>query len=137
VSLNHGLTLERLLDEAAGENVVLVDDTGKARFTLISSNCYDAITDDEVAALQSNPEFMRELTRWESEPKTDRVKTQAQVREELEVLDRMPAILGSLSPSEADSVLKKIGVDPGKYGMSTAKELLDYWKRCVEDLNGD
>jgi hypothetical protein len=52
-----GLTLERLLKEAAGKDVIFLTQAGETRFALMAAD----EGDEEVAALRSNPEFIAYL----------------------------------------------------------------------------
>lgn len=139
LSLNHGLTLERLLEEAAHGKVILVDGAGRTRFAVIPAGGADSDTDSdgEVTAIRSNAGLMDDLDDWQREAAAGSLKSLEQVRAEYEALDHVPAILASLSRDDADEILKKIGVDPRSYGMGSGKELIDHWKRCVEDLTGE
>jgi hypothetical protein len=135
--LNHGLTLEALLSEASHETVALVDELGHNRFLVLRP---EAVLDDpagEVEALRSNPRFMEDLDRWQGQVGSGGVKSIDRVRTEYEALEHVAAILGSLSAEDAERIISRLGIDPGRHGVRSAKELLDHWGRCVEGITGD
>jgi hypothetical protein len=137
MALDEGLTLEGVLKEAAQGSVVLVASDGQARFAVLPTDGDETDLGEEIRALKSNPEFMAQLDTWSERARTGRHESLAQVRASYEALDKVPAILGNLTSQEADEILEKIGVRPADYGMQTSRDLIDHWKRCVEDLTDD
>jgi hypothetical protein len=73
-----GLTLEQLLREAVGNSVVFLTDKGKTRYALVPADDFD----QEISALQQNPEFMAYLTELEKDARNKPCKTIEAVRKE-------------------------------------------------------
>jgi len=73
-----GLTVERLLREAAQTDVVFVTTGGEVRYALVPAD----ESDREVLALRSNPEFISYLTDAVTRAKNGPRKTLAAIREQ-------------------------------------------------------
>ena len=77
------VTLENILEQAAGGEIVFLTRKGRARFALISAD----EGDQEVCALRSNAEFMAYLTEAEKRAHAGPQKS----IEEIRALYRLPA----------------------------------------------
>jgi hypothetical protein len=71
------LTVERLLEEASGGDVVFLTSGGETRFALVAAD----EGDQEICALKSNAEFMVYLADAEHRARTGPRKTLQQIRE--------------------------------------------------------
>lgn len=74
----NGLTLERLLQEATGEEVVFLTERGQVRFALVPADDGD----EEVRAMQSNADLMEYLARCAERARQGPRKSMRQIREQ-------------------------------------------------------
>lgn len=77
ISLREGLTLDRLLEEAASGDVVFLTVDGEVRFALVAVD----EGDQEICALRSNADFMAYLSACEERARTRSRKSLQQIRE--------------------------------------------------------
>ena len=74
-----GLTLERVLEEAAAGEVVFLTSGGEPAFALVKADESDA----EICALRSNAKFMAFLAECEARARTQPRKTLDEFRKEM------------------------------------------------------
>ena len=87
ISVDSGsLTVERLLEEASGGDVVFLTSGGETRFALVPAD----EGDQEICALKSNAEFMAYLTAAEHRARTRPRKTLQQIREQYDTQSTNP-----------------------------------------------
>jgi hypothetical protein len=72
-----GLTVDRLLHEAASGNVLFLTDHGEVRFAVVPADGGD----EEAAALRANANFMAYLTECEQRARARPRKSLRQIRE--------------------------------------------------------
>src|SRR5437762_197177 len=72
-----GLTLERVLKEAAGDEVVFLTTNGKIRFAVLPAD----ESDEEVLAIRSNAELMQYLAECSERARTAPRKSMQQIRD--------------------------------------------------------
>ena len=86
------LTLKKLLDEAAGGEIVFLTANGETRFAIVPAD----ESDQEVCALRSNAEFMLFLTEAERRARTRPRKSLQQIRESYGVVQRGRSRAGAI-----------------------------------------
>lgn len=78
-----GLTVEKLIQEASGGEIVFLTKDGETHFALVPAD--DA--DQEICALRSNVEFMELLSYYEERARTGPRKTLEQIQKEHNIPD--------------------------------------------------
>jgi hypothetical protein len=137
IPTTNGLTLDEVLEQAHGEGVLIVNSSGGRPFAYIQAREAQSF-DEEVRALRANPEFMERLSEWEAEALTGRLRTLEEVEATSGILEKLvPVILRRMTDQEAVEIAAEVGIDPKTYGLESPQELLDYWKRCVDDLTNE